>query len=67
MLRGKAEVELQHCAHPEQKQQFILNAGEGIQLKPFIIHTFHYLEDSEQIALLDLPFNPANPDLHILD
>lgn len=67
LLRGQAEVELQHCDHPEQKQQFILNAGEGIEIKPFILHTFRYLEDSEQIALLDLRFNPASPDLHLLD
>ncbi len=66
LVKGKAEVELQDCQNPEQKQQFILNSGEGIQLSPHVLHTLHYLEDSEHIALLDTSFDPANPDLHTL-
>jgi dTDP-4-dehydrorhamnose 3,5-epimerase-like enzyme len=66
LLRGKAEVELQHCQNPEQKQQFVLNSGEGIEIKPYMLHTLRYLEDSEQVALLDVPFDPTNPDLHTL-
>ncbi|WP_449416924.1 cupin domain-containing protein [Phormidium nigroviride] len=66
LVRGKAEVELQDCDRPEQKQQFILNSGEGVQIKPYMLHTLRYLEDSEQIALLDVAFDPADPDLHTL-
>ncbi|MEQ9358543.1 polysaccharide biosynthesis C-terminal domain-containing protein [Coleofasciculus chthonoplastes] len=66
LVRGKAEVELQHCHNPQQKEQFILNSGEGIQIKPYMLHTLRYLEDSEQVALLDVPFDPENPDLHTL-
>jgi dTDP-4-dehydrorhamnose 3,5-epimerase-like enzyme len=66
LLRGKAEVELQDCHNPEEKQQFVLNSGEGIRIEPYMLHTLHYLEDSEQVALLDVPFDPANPDLHTL-
>ncbi len=66
LVRGKAEVELQDCDHSQEKQQFILNPGEGVQIKPYILHTFRYLENSEHISLLDTPFDPANPDLHLL-
>ena len=66
LVRGKVEVELQDCDNPQQKQQFILNPGEGVQIKPYMLHTLRYLEDSEQIALLDVPFDPADPDLHTL-
>ncbi|WP_089131204.1 polysaccharide biosynthesis C-terminal domain-containing protein [Tolypothrix sp. NIES-4075] len=66
LVRGRAEVELQACDRSQQKQVFILNAGEGVQIKPYILHTLRYLEDSEQIALLDVPFDPADPDLHTL-
>lgn len=64
LLKGKAKVELQDCHHPEQKQQFVLNSGEGIRIEPYVLHSLLYLEDSEQIALLDTPFDPNNPDLH---
>lgn len=66
LVRGKVEVELQDCYNPEQRQRFILNSGEGVQIKPYTVHTLHYLEDSEQVALLDVPFDPADPDLHTL-
>ena len=66
LLRGKATVELQNCHDLEQKQQFILNSGEGVEIKPYMLHTLRYLEDSEQVALLDRPFDPADPDLHTL-
>jgi dTDP-4-dehydrorhamnose 3,5-epimerase-like enzyme len=66
LVRGKAEVELQNCHDTEDKQTFILNSGEGIKINPYIVHTLRYLEDSEQVALLDIPFDPSNPDLHII-
>ena len=66
LLRGKAAVELQNCHNLEETQQFILNSGEGVEIKPYMLHTLRYLEDSEQVALLDVPFDPANPDLHTL-
>lgn|GEM_PF-1202347 len=65
LIKGKAEVKLQDCYDPQQKQQFILNSGEGIEIEPYVVHTLSYLEDSEQIALLDNSFDPNNPDLHI--
>lgn len=64
LVKGKAEVELQDCHNPQQKQQLILNSGEGIKIEPYMLHTLRYLEDSEQVALLDHPFDPKNPDLH---
>lgn len=64
LVKGKVEVELQDCHNPEQKQKFILNSGEGIRIEPYMLHTLRYLENSEQVALLDTPFDPNNPDLH---
>lgn len=63
LVRGKAEVELQDCDLPQQKQPLILNPGERVQIKPDLLHN---LEDSEQLALLNVPFAPAHPELHTL-
>lgn len=64
LVSGRAEVELQSCDDSQQRQTFILNSGEGVQIKPYTLHSLYYLEDSEQVALLDVPFDPASPDLH---
>lgn len=66
LLRGKAEVELQDCNNMNNRQTLVLNAGEGVRIEPYIVHTFNYLEHSEQVALLDTSFNPQDPDLHVL-
>lgn len=64
LVRGRVEVELNNLKNPQDSRKFVLNPAEGLQITPYVLHTFHYLENSEHIAMLDTPFDPANPDLH---
>ena len=66
LLSGQVKVELWDCNDLNKKSSLILNAGEGIKITPYILHRFHYLEDSVHIQLLDTPFNSENQDLHTL-
>jgi dTDP-4-dehydrorhamnose 3,5-epimerase-like enzyme len=63
LLKGKAEVELALCDHLNEKIRITLLAGEGVQISPLTVHTFHYLEDSTHLQLLDLRFDPIQQDL----
>jgi dTDP-4-dehydrorhamnose 3,5-epimerase-like enzyme len=66
LVRGEAEVELKDVRNPEKGEKFILQQGEGIEIEPYILHTIKYLQESEQIALLNQPFDPSEPDLHTI-
>ncbi|XGB41668.1 MAG: WxcM-like domain-containing protein [Nodosilinea sp. LVE1205-7] len=66
LVTGKVDIELCDCNEPDKKTKLLLNAGEGVKITPFIFHTFHYLEDSVHIQLLDIPFDVKNQDLHSL-
>jgi dTDP-4-dehydrorhamnose 3,5-epimerase-like enzyme len=66
LLYGEAEVTFQNIHDPHEQIVFHLSAGEGIEVTPYILHTLRYLTDSEHIALLSHPFDPADPDLHTL-
>lgn len=66
LLHGKMRVRLTNIANLEEVVEFTLKEGEGVRISPNILHDLFYLEDSEQIALLDRPFDPNNPDLHTI-
>ena len=66
LTRGKAEVKLEDLKHLGKSKKFILQQGEGIKIEPYVLHTLHYLEDSEHIALLDRPLESSKPDIHTL-
>lgn len=63
VLSGKAEVELSSCEDPTAKWQLTLEAGEGIEIPPMTIHTFHYTEESTHLQLLNVRFDPLQQDL----
>jgi dTDP-4-dehydrorhamnose 3,5-epimerase-like enzyme len=65
ILKGKAVVDFFPCGLEEEKVQMTLLAGEGVQIPPMTVHTFHYLEDSSHLQLLDSRFDPTQPDLFI--
>jgi dTDP-4-dehydrorhamnose 3,5-epimerase-like enzyme len=66
LVRGEAEVELKDVRNSEQGEKFILQQGEGVEIEPYILHTIKYLQESEQVALLNQPFDPLEPDLHTI-
>lgn len=66
LQKGKAEVELMDVNSPREKSRFLLSENEGVLVRPNTLHTFLYLEESEQISLLDCVFDMATPDLHLL-
>lgn len=64
MLSGSAEVELSNPNHlMGENTKLTLVAGEGLEIYPETVHTFHYLEDSSHLQLLSSKFNTAEPDL----
>ncbi|MEY4934846.1 MAG: hypothetical protein RIS64_1205 [Bacteroidota bacterium] len=66
ILSGQATVWLQNVAIPTEKTVLILNAMEGILIKPYMLHEFHYTEDTQHIAFLNQVFDNQNPDLHFV-
>jgi hypothetical protein len=60
------EINLVKTQADQMRGNHFLNAGEGIKITPYILHRFHYLENSVHIQLLDTPFNSENQDLHTL-
>lgn len=67
LLKGEVNVELIDVNNPNDRASFVLRAGEGIEVKPYVFRRFQYVADSETIALLDRPFDPLHPDLHNLE
>jgi dTDP-4-dehydrorhamnose 3,5-epimerase-like enzyme len=67
LLSGKADVDLAPCDHLNEKTRITLLAGEGVRIAPLTVHTFHYLEDSTHLQLLDLRFDPTQQDLVAID
>jgi dTDP-4-dehydrorhamnose 3,5-epimerase-like enzyme len=66
LVLGEAEIELKDVRNVKQGEKFILQQGEGVEIEPYILHTIKYLQDSEQVALLNHPFDPSEPDLHTI-
>ncbi|MCK5719958.1 MAG: WxcM-like domain-containing protein [Thiomargarita sp.] len=66
IIHGQVQVKLTNVANPKEIVEFTLKEGEGVRIFPNILHDLFYLENSEQIALLDRPFDSNNPDLHTI-
>lgn len=47
------------------KREFILTPQNGIWIPPFVLHTYHVLEDGTgHMAIANTLFDPADPDTH---
>jgi len=66
ILRGAVDVELQSIGDEADTASVTLTSGEGIRVDPYVLHTMRYKTDTVHISLLDRPFDPDDPDLHVL-
>jgi dTDP-4-dehydrorhamnose 3,5-epimerase-like enzyme len=66
LLTGAAQVEFVNVIDKKQKMIFDLKAGEGVYIRPYIYHTFVFIQNTEQVCMLDLPFDNEHPDLYVL-
>ncbi len=54
ILKGKFEVTVANPDNLEERETFILNAGEMITINSNIVHVFKALEDSDMIDMISL-------------
>lgn len=54
ILKGKFEVIVANPENLNERENFILNAGEIIIINPKIVHVFIALEDSDMIDMISL-------------
>jgi len=54
ILKGKFEVIVANPNNLNEREKFILNAGELIIIQPNIVHVFKALEDSDMIDMISL-------------
>ncbi len=54
ILRGKFEVIVANPNNLDEREKFILNAGEIIIIQSNIVHVFRALEDSDMIDMISL-------------
>lgn len=62
IVKGHVLVEFESVKVAD-KIKFELRSGEGVIIHPYVLHTFFYVTDCEQISFLDSLFDPASPDL----
>jgi dTDP-4-dehydrorhamnose 3,5-epimerase-like enzyme len=64
LIKGEIEVEGYDVGHPDSRTVFRISSGEGVEISPYSYHELRYLTDCEQVTLLDVPFNSAQPDTY---
>lgn len=65
VLSGEIEVELRSVHDASDVATVSLKSGEGLRVDPFVLHTMRYTRDTVHVSLLDRPFDPDQPDLHL--
>jgi len=65
IVSGAVEVELRSVHDADDVATLSLGPGEGLRVDPYVLHTMRYTRDTVHVSLLDRPFDPDQPDLHL--
>jgi dTDP-4-dehydrorhamnose 3,5-epimerase-like enzyme len=63
LTAGSARIKTVHV-ETASTDQFMLERGKGVLLRPNESHSIRFLEDSEFIMLKSLRYNPEDPDTY---